>query len=48
MQSSHTRCTKNIGFLLFSSSLFDATKTTIFKIGKPNYWFLKNHISLSE
>ena len=31
---------------LFPSSLLDATKTTILKIGKPNYRFSENRIRL--
>ena len=37
--ASHIGCTKDIGFLLFLASLFNAAKTTILKIDKPNYWF---------
>lgn len=45
MRSSH-RMHKEHWLFSFSTSLLDATKTTIFKIGKPNYRFSENLIRL--
>lgn len=43
MRTSH-KMHKEHWLFSFSTSLLDATKTTIFKIGKPNYRFFENRI----
>ena len=45
MRTSH-KMHKEHWLFSFSTSLLDATKTTIFKIGKPNYRFFENRIRL--
>gem|GEM_PF-2887912 len=45
MRTSH-KMHKEHWFFTFPTSYLDATKTTIFKIGKPNYRFSENRIRL--